>query len=218
MKVSDLLLQKLQDRLDAQSRAATSLEERCASLKSTIEQLNIALERSSSAESELKSEIDVLRHALMESNALSHSSTEKLKQLQKQLSNAENERRVLTERLDSTQKSLSELKHMNQTLADQNARLQNDLANNEVQRSGLEAQLRLASWPQETTSNKNDELLRQLHTVQRERSEIRGKVDSLSDKVSIYFSTYSIAIFIESAITFYPGFLLNLQSGATSRG
>lgn len=174
----------MQDRLDAQSRTTASLEERCASLKSTIEQLNIALERSSTSESELKSEIDILRHALMESNALSQSNSEKFKHLQKQLSNAENERRVLTERLDSAQKTLTEFKHMNQTLTDQNARLQNDLANNEVQRSGLEAQLRLASWPQEASSNKDEELVRQLHTVQRERSEMRGKVDSLHDKVS----------------------------------
>jgi len=80
---------------------------------------------------------------------------------------------------------LSNLKHTNQSLIDQNARLQNELANNEVQRSALESQLRLSTWPSEGVATKDEELLRQLQTAQRERSEMRGKVDALSDKVSI---------------------------------
>lgn len=110
-------------------------------------------------------------------------------QLQKQLSNTENERRVLTERLDSVQQSLSDLRHMNQNLQDQVARLQTELANNEVQRSGLEAQLRLTKWPQEGgggggVADKDEDLMRQLQIVQREKSEMRGKLDALNDKVT----------------------------------
>lgn len=107
-------------------------------------------------------------------------------QLQKQLSNTENERRVLTERLDSVQQSLSDLRHMNQNLQDQVARLQTELANNEVQRSGLEAQLRLTKWPQEGGggADKDEDLMRQLQIVQREKSEMRGKLDALNDKVT----------------------------------
>lgn len=202
----------MQDRIETQNRTTASLEERCASLKTTIEQLNLALERASSGESELRNEINALQRSLMESSASSQSNIEKLKQvgyrylkillihsciiffkiffsplfiqLQKQLSNSENERRILSERLDSTQQSMAELRRTNQTLADQTTRLQNELANNEVQRSGLESQLRLASWPPESASNKDEELVRQLHTAQRERSEMRGKVDALNDKVS----------------------------------
>lgn len=80
---------------------------------------------------------------------------------------------------------MAELRRTNQTLADQTARLQNELANNEVQRSGLESQLRLANWPPESSSNKDEELVRHLHTAQRERSEMRGKVDALNEKVSL---------------------------------
>lgn len=83
------------------------------------------------------------------------------------------------------QQTLSDLKHTNQSLIDQNARLQNELANNEVQRSALESQLRLSTWPPEGSTTKDEELLRQLQTVQRERSEMRGKVDALNDKVNV---------------------------------
>lgn len=107
-------------------------------------------------------------------------------QLQKQLSNTENERRILSERLETVQQTLCDLKHTNQSLIDQNTRLQNELANNEVQRSALESQLRLSTWPPESASIKDEELLRQLQTAQRERSEMRGKVDALTDKVSVY--------------------------------
>lgn len=108
-------------------------------------------------------------------------------QLQKSLTNSENERRVITERLEASQQTLAELRHTNQHLSDQNQRLQTELANSEVQRSGLEAQLRLASWPPERsgTTGKDEELMRQLQTSQRERMELRGKVESLSDKVNL---------------------------------
>lgn len=98
---------------------------------------------------------------------------------------AESDRRVLSERLDAMQQSLNELRHGKQALAEQNARLQSDLANSEVQRSGLEAQVRLANWPRDAcpSNNKDEELSRQLQQAQRERSELKGKVDALNDKV-----------------------------------
>lgn len=58
-----------------------SLEERCASLKSTIEQLKLALEKASATESELKSEIHLLQHNVMEITTSSQSNNEKLKQV-----------------------------------------------------------------------------------------------------------------------------------------
>ena len=87
--------------------------------------------------------------------------------------------------METAQQSLSNLKHTNQSLIDQNARLQNELANNEVQRSALESQLRLSTWPPESGATKDEDLLRQLQTAQRERSEMRGKVEALNDKVSM---------------------------------
>lgn len=83
------------------------------------------------------------------------------------------------------QQSLNDLKHTNQTLTDQITCLQNELANNEVQRCALESQLRIIAYPQEENTNKDEELLRQLQIAQRERSEMRGKMEALNDKVSI---------------------------------
>lgn len=91
----------------------------------------------------------------------------------------------MSERLESTQQNLAEMRRNHQILQDQVTRLNNELANNEVQRSGLESQLRLAQWPADGTigSHQEEELNRQLQSIQRERSELRGKVDSLNNKV-----------------------------------
>lgn len=106
-------------------------------------------------------------------------------QLQKSLQNSENERRVLSERLENTQQNVAELRRNNQILQDQVSRLNNDLANNEVQRSGLESQLRLAQWPTDSSvgGHQEEELQRQLQNIQRERSELRGKLETLNNKV-----------------------------------
>lgn len=58
-----------------------SLEERCASLKATIDQLNLALERAASGEGDLKVEIQELRRTLLDTSTTSQSSSEKLKQV-----------------------------------------------------------------------------------------------------------------------------------------
>jgi len=59
------------------------LEERCASLKSTIEQLKLSLEKASATETELKSEINLLRQNIMEVTTSSQSNNEKLKQVKR---------------------------------------------------------------------------------------------------------------------------------------
>jgi len=64
--------------------------------------------------------------------------------------------------------------------------LQTELANNEVQRSALESQLKLStSWLPENSETKNEELLRQLRIAERERSEMRVKIDALNNKVKV---------------------------------
>lgn len=182
----DANIHKLQERNDTQNRTMTTLEERCTSLKSMVEQLNLALEKASTTENELKNEINSMQHNIMELTTTLQTSNEKNKQLQKQISNAENERRILSERIESMQQSLNDLKHTNQTLTDQITHLQNELANNEVQRCALESQLRIVAYPtQEENINKDEELLRQLQIAQRERSEMRGKMEALNDKMKL---------------------------------
>lgn len=77
-------IQKLHEKCEVQNRAVLSLEERCTSLKSTIDQLNISLERASNTESEMKSEIQQLQRSLMETTSATHAGSEKLKHVSKQ--------------------------------------------------------------------------------------------------------------------------------------
>lgn len=81
MDLTIVSFQKLQERSDGQSRTIASLEERCISLKTTIDQLNLSLEKVTTAEAELKSEISYLHRSAMESSAHSHSDNEKIKQV-----------------------------------------------------------------------------------------------------------------------------------------
>lgn len=99
-------------------------------------------------------------------------------QLQKSLTNSENERRVMAERLESVQQALQELRRAQQQLTDTHARTCQELSNCEVQRAGLESQLRLANWPSE--SGTSDEVTR----LQKERSDMRIKLEAMHDKVS----------------------------------
>ena len=74
-------IQKLQDKCEVQGRNLASLEERCSSLKSTIDQLNLALERANTGEAEMRAEIQSLQRTLLDTSSTSQSSSEKLKQV-----------------------------------------------------------------------------------------------------------------------------------------
>jgi rootletin len=71
--------QKIQDRADVQSRTVASLEERCASLKVTIDQLNLSLEQAATTDRDLRTEIKDLQRTLMDTSAHSQTAGEKLK-------------------------------------------------------------------------------------------------------------------------------------------
>lgn len=71
----------MQEKSENLSRTVSGLEERCSSLKNTIDQLNVALERASAAETELRAETQSLQRTLLDTSATSQSSSEKLKQV-----------------------------------------------------------------------------------------------------------------------------------------
>lgn len=105
------------------------------------------------------------------------------------MTNSENERRVIGERVDALQHTINELRCSQQSQQDMMARQQEQMAELEVQKSTLESQLRIAKWNQENSDQigvskgVDDDLSRQLITIQRERTELRNKVDSLTDKI-----------------------------------
>ncbi|CAB0015648.1 unnamed protein product [Nesidiocoris tenuis] len=171
--------QKLQERLESESATVAELEERCGSLKSTVEQLNQTLERASITERELNKEMSSLQRTLTEASATSQSNADKLKSLQKAVYNAENEKRVAIERLEAAQQNLAEVRRSYTVLKEAHSRLQGDLSANEVEKSALEAQLRMANWP-----NDNEELKRQAN-------ELNMKIEALQDKVNYLFQDYN---------------------------
>ncbi|XP_073952978.1 LOW QUALITY PROTEIN: ciliary rootlet coiled-coil, rootletin [Choristoneura fumiferana] len=174
-------LKKLQERCEGYCRTIASLEDRCTSLKGTVEQLSTSLQKAATAESDLRAELSKTQRMLNEAKNNEQNAFDKLRQLQKNCANCENERRVLSEKLESAKSALVELKRLNCTLEDQVHRLTNQLANVEVQRSGLESQLRMTTWDGKESAD--SELERELHALQRERSELKAKNDALQESM-----------------------------------
>ncbi|XP_072949799.1 uncharacterized protein Root [Epargyreus clarus] len=178
----DQALKKLQERCEGHTRTIASLEDRCTSLKGTVEQLSAALQKAATAESELRAELGKSQRMLNEAKNNEHNAVDKLRQMQKNIANCENERRVLTEKLESAKSTLGELKRLNCTLEDQLHRLTNQLANVEAQKADLESQLRMTTWDGKESAG-SGELERELHALQRERSEMKARCDALGDTV-----------------------------------
>lgn len=112
---------------------------------------------------------------------------DKIKHIQKSLTNSENERRVLSERLDQAQNTVNELRRTQQSNTDNMQRMQEQLAEMEVKNSSLESQLRIAKWNQDNPDNYgsggNDQSGSDFKD--REKSEMRRKIDTLNEKVRI---------------------------------
>ncbi|XP_017113635.1 rootletin [Drosophila elegans] len=194
LQEKDCSIRQMAERLENQNRALAQLEDRCTALKSTVDQLKERLQKSAVTETQLRGELKTLQKELSEQGHCSQANEDKLKLVQKSLQTAENEKRILTERLDSAQSNLNELRRSQQAQLDGNQRLQEQVTDLEVQRSALESQLRIAKWNQESGGDKamangngagngEDELSRQLKSSQREKSELRSKLQTLQDKV-----------------------------------
>lgn len=164
-------------------------------MKSTVDQLKERLQAAAIAEAELKAEINGLQKERNEQGHNVLAGQDKMKYLQKSLTNSDNERRVLAERLETAQATINELRRSQQSQQDQLQRLQESMAEMEVQKSALESQLRISKWHQETndqmqmtTTVAADPLAGDMahHTarqLQRDKSELRNTVDSLTEKV-----------------------------------
>ncbi|XP_058060907.1 rootletin isoform X1 [Anopheles bellator] len=203
MQEKDCTIRNQQERLENQQRSLTQLEDRCVALKSTVDQLKERLQAAAITETELRGEIAGLHRQHTNQGHTVALEQDKLKQLQKTLTKSDNERRVLAERLEAAQHSINELRRNQQAAQDSTTRLQEQLTECEVQKSTLESQLRLAKWNQETseqlaatgglgsgsgsgainTVGGDTELARQMLSMQRERTELRNKVEALSEKI-----------------------------------
>lgn len=163
---------------------------RCVALKSTVDQLKERLQAAAVAEAELRAEINGLQK---ERNEQGHSvvvGQDKMKYLQKSLTNSENERRVLAERLEAAQGTINELRRCQQSQQDSLQRLQEQVAEMEVQKSALESQLRISKWNQETndqvmisTAGGNNMDVPDAARWQREKNEMKCKLEMMNEKV-----------------------------------
>ncbi|KAM7361554.1 ciliary rootlet coiled-coil, rootletin isoform 2-T5 [Cochliomyia hominivorax] len=191
LQEKDCNVRQAQERLENQNRTMVQLEDRCASLKSSLDQMKERLQRAAVVEAELRGELKTAHKELTDQGHSSQTNEDKLKLLQKSLQTAENEKRILSERLEKAQSSINELRRGQQAQLDTAQRLQDQVNDLEVQRSALESQLRIAKWNQESGDknnisngrNEEDELNRQLKSSQREKSELRTKLQVLQDKV-----------------------------------
>ncbi|OWR52848.1 Rootletin [Danaus plexippus plexippus] len=133
------------------TRTIASLEDRCTSLKGTVEQLSTALQKAATAESELRTE---------------------LARTQRLLSDAKNNENNVTDKMRHMQKSIGELTR--------NVHIRGDSCETWAL-VDLESQLRMAAW--DGKESHDGELERELHLLQRERSELKSKNDALQDAV-----------------------------------
>lgn len=161
---------------------------RCVALKTSVDQLKERLQNAAIVETEIRGELNCLQKERSEQIHNLTATQEKLKQMQKSLSNCENERRILTDRLDTTQSALNETHRGQQSQQDVIQRLQNQVAELEVQKSTIEAQLRIAKWNQGANDpdgciHNVDDSSSQLLKVQREKNELRLKVEMLNEKL-----------------------------------
>lgn len=182
----DNTIRALKEQLDNQSRSSAQLEDRCTSLKTTVDQLKDRLQKAAATEAELRSEINSLHKERSEQGHSIQIYQDKLKQLQKTLSNIENDKRILNERLDASQNNVNELRRNQQTQQDTIQRLQEQIAELEIQKSSLESQLRIVKWKIENGGagdENNGDLSQQLMKLEREKSELQRKLDIYKDKV-----------------------------------
>lgn len=145
------------------------------------------LQSAAITEAELRSELTCLQKERTEHNHIIGSSQDKLKHLQKALANSDNERRIMSERVEAAQSTINELHRGQQSLQDTIQRLQNQSAELEVQKSTLDAQLRIAKWNQGNggggSAEAYDDISSQLLKTQREKNELRLKVETLNEKL-----------------------------------
>lgn len=146
------------------------------------------LQNAAITETELRGELNCLQKERTEQSHSLIAAQDKLKHMQKSLSTSENERHIISERLDAAQNALNDLHRSQQSQQDVIQRLQDQSAELEVQKSTLEAQLRIAKWNGNGGSggdcgHVSDDISAQLMKTQREKNELRLKVETLNEKL-----------------------------------
>lgn len=177
----DNSLKLLQEKVENQSKCLISLEECCANMKLTIDQLKCKVEQSAVLEAELRTEIKHIQKIKSNQEYILSSSEEKIKQLQKSLINSENERRILSERLESSQQSVAETKRQNQSILTQLQKCQEQVTNLSLAKAQTDSQLKLLQWKGTTEDSNRYEKSNYSNKFDKEINvDYRGTVNALN--------------------------------------
>ncbi|KAG5673476.1 hypothetical protein PVAND_003521 [Polypedilum vanderplanki] len=186
LQEKECALKNVQERWEQANKSSAQLEDRCVALKTTIDQLKDRLQAAAITETELKAEINSLNKERADQGQHLIIGQDKIKHIQKSLTNSENERRVLAERLEQAQNTINELRRTQQSNQDNLQRMQEQLAEMEVKNSSLESQLRIEKWNKENPESfGNTGADASGDFKDREKSEMRRKIDTLNEKVRI---------------------------------
>ncbi|XP_026333476.1 rootletin [Hyposmocoma kahamanoa] len=132
IKEKDSAIGKLNERLECYTRTINSLESRCTSLKTTIDNLKCSLTKAAAAESEVRADLAKTLRQLADIKKREETADARFRHVEKCLASCEQEKRVLIDKLQSTKTLIGDLKRQNSTYEDQIHRLTTQLANMEV--------------------------------------------------------------------------------------
>jgi chromosome segregation ATPase len=132
----------LEEKCNSIHRNNSDLEERCASLTMTVEQLNISLEKVAQGEQDWKDKYHSVSRNASENSAQVNQLGEKLRSLQREKAMLDQERNNLNEKWEAATTALQDFKRQVQTLNEKNQKLR--LEAEELTRSAIDKQLKAA--------------------------------------------------------------------------
>ena len=138
----DSHIQALEEKCSVMHRNVSELEERCASLTMTVEQLNISLEKSGQSERDWKEKFNTASRNSSECSVQLNAATEKLRSFQREKAILEQERNNLNEKWETTSAALQDFKRQVQVLAEKNQKLRQQTE--EMTRNAIDKQLKVA--------------------------------------------------------------------------
>lgn len=131
----------LEDKCNGMQRNNADLEERCASLTMTVEQLNISLEKAAQAEQDWKDKFNGVSRNANEGLAQISQMNEKLRSLLREKAALEQEKNNLTEKWEAVTVTLQDFKRQVQSLTEKNQKLR--IEAEDMARAAIDKQLKM---------------------------------------------------------------------------
>lgn len=131
----------LEDKCNGMQRNNGDLEERCASLTMTVEQLNIALEKSAQAEQDWKDKFSGVSRNANEGLSQINQMNEKLRSLQREKQTLEQEKNNIAEKWEAATVTLQDFKRQVQNLSEKNQKLR--IEAEDMTRAAIDKQLKM---------------------------------------------------------------------------